>query len=115
MILLAQIIFIEESFADAFNADKNSAASWSLNFFLRQWFIDRTSFHDGRRPGISSEKIRTGVWEESENAMIAGFHFKTLSKKIVPQIIVTMITKAAGQLPEDSQAKIKVFMLFLAR
>lgn len=75
MVLLAQIVLIEESFADARNADKNLFASSFLKFFLCQWLIPRISFHDGNLPGIVSEKIRTGVREESEDSMMAEFHF----------------------------------------
>jgi hypothetical protein len=63
MVFFAEVVLIEQAPADARKADMKSLASWLLNLSRAQCSMLRTWFHDGRRPGISSEKIRTGVGE----------------------------------------------------
>lgn len=64
MVLFAEVVLVEETFSVADNADKKSLASWSFHFFRFQWCMASTSFQLGSLPGISSEKIRTGIGEE---------------------------------------------------
>jgi hypothetical protein len=51
MIFFAEVVFIEEVFADARNADKNSRANWSLSFLRCQWPRASIWFQLGNRPG----------------------------------------------------------------
>jgi len=52
MIFFGEVVFIEESFADARNANKNAVWISFFSFALCQWPRPRIVFHDGRRPGI---------------------------------------------------------------
>lgn len=59
MVLLAQIVFVEESCAIRCNSDEKASAISFLNLYLAHCSIPRMSFQLGRRPGISIEKIGT--------------------------------------------------------
>lgn len=70
MVLFAEVVLVEEFSSVRDNADKKSLASWSLNFFLFQWCMASTSFQLGNLPGISSEKVSTGVRKESGEVIV---------------------------------------------
>jgi hypothetical protein len=96
MVFFAKVVFVEQSASDALNADKKSAASWSLNFFRAQWCIPSTWFHDGNLPGISNRNA--GVQAEYFSEFIAGHYFSLLKRvKDADKVLRFRAVKAIGR------------------
>lgn len=57
MELFNKVVGVEQSFADALNADKKTSAISFLRFALAQCCIPNSSLRLGSRPGTSRRKI----------------------------------------------------------